>query len=411
VGTFSTHVLLAGIVTSIVSAVLSAIAHAIGSGIVSLADWAIGGLAHAVSATTSVQLGSWFEGPWRAMLAVAALAALPLFFAGVLECLLHGEGLTGLSKVLGRLALAGVGSIVALALVQLLLGLVDLACGLVEHGSGISIGAALARLGTALGLSAVAGGGVVAVVGVVLLALVGALAALVLWLELALRDVLVLVATAFLPLGLAGLLWPKTASWLRRLGEILTAIAISKLVIVVVLVLGAAALTASPLSLSSPGADVDSMVSGVAFLGLATLGLPMALRVVPFAAEAALSGGRGGVLVRSGYAVSRLGAGVSSTSALIRRFGGGNTPGAGTPGDGTGPTPPPSRPAGGGPQGGGPLGGGSPGTPPVSGSSSGPRRSRARSGPSRASGPARSVAVGSASSSDSTARPAQGGRR
>jgi len=32
-------------------------------------------------------------------------------------------------------------------------------------------------------------------------------------------------------------LWPKTASWLRRLGEILTAIAISKLVIIVVLVL------------------------------------------------------------------------------------------------------------------------------------------------------------------------------
>ncbi len=78
--------------------------------------------------------------------------------------------------MLGRLALAGVGSVVALALVQLLLGLVDLACGLIEHGSGISMGAALSRLGTALGLSAVAGGGVVAAVEVVLLALVGALA-------------------------------------------------------------------------------------------------------------------------------------------------------------------------------------------------------------------------------------------
>jgi len=51
------------------------------------------------------------------------------------------------------------------------------------------------------------------------------------------------------------------------------------------------------------------MVNGVAFLGLATLGLPIALRVVPFAAEAALSPGRGVLLVRSGYAASRLAAG------------------------------------------------------------------------------------------------------
>ncbi|HTW98574.1 MAG TPA: hypothetical protein VMD59_07345, partial [Acidimicrobiales bacterium] len=221
---------MASIVSSVVSAVLQAIAHAIGSGIVSLADWAIGGLAGAVSATTSVQLDSWFQGPWRAMLSVAAIAALPLFLAGVIECLAHGEGVGGLVKVIGRLALAGVGGLVALALVQLLLALVDLACGLVEQGSGISMSGALARLGTALGVGAVASGGAVAAVGVVLLALIGALCALLLWLELEVRTVLVLVATAFLPLGLAGLLWPKTASWLRRLGEILTAIAISKLV-------------------------------------------------------------------------------------------------------------------------------------------------------------------------------------
>ncbi|HTX01278.1 MAG TPA: hypothetical protein VMD59_21015, partial [Acidimicrobiales bacterium] len=148
---------------------------------------------------------------------------------------------------------------------------------------------------------------------------------------------------------------PAAAAAERRLGEVLTAIAISKLVIVVVLVLGAAALSASPLSVSSPGADVDSMVSGVAFLGLATFGLPIALRVVPFAAEAALGGSRGGVLVRSGYAVSRLSAGASSTSALVRRIGGGGAPGGATPG-GTSGTRPPAPP-------GGPSGGGSPGTP------------------------------------------------
>src|SRR5487761_739376 len=330
--------LLAGITSSVVSAVLSAIAHAISSGIASLASWAIGGLAHAATATTAVNLGTWFQGPWRAMLTVASLAALPLFFAGV-------------------------GALIGLALVQLLLGLVDVSCEVVEHTSGISISAALARLGTALGVTTIVGGGGVAAIGALLLALCAALAALVLWLELAMRTVLILVTTAFLPLGLSGLLWPKTASWLRRIGEILTAIAISKLVIVVVLVLGAAALTNSPISLSTPGADIDAMVQGVAFLGLATFGLPIALRVVPFAAEAALTSGRGGILMRSGYAATRMAGGVNSTSSLLRHVRG-NTASAtnggsdNEPNAGGGSTMPGAGPSGRGPSGGSP---GSPG--------------------------------------------------
>jgi len=384
--------LLAGITSSVVSAVLSAIAHAISSGIASLASWAIGGLAHAATATTAVNLGTWFQGPWRAMLTVASLAALPLFFAGVLESLVHGEGVAGLGRVLGRLALAGVGALIGLALVQLLLGLVDVSCEVVEHTSGISISAALARLGTALGVTTIVGGGGVAAIGALLLALCAALAALVLWLELAMRTVLILVTTAFLPLGLSGLLWPKTASWLRRIGEILTAIAISKLVIVVVLVLGAAALTNSPISLSTPGADIDAMVQGVAFLGLATLGLPIALRVVPFAAEAALSPGRGGILMRSGYAATRMAGGVNSTSSLLRHVRG-NTTSAADGGDnepnaGGGSTMPGSGPSGRGPAGG------------VPGSPSGGRPTSGGPSPAGATTPTRSGA------SPSTARTA-----
>ena len=311
--------LLAGIVTSVVSSVLSALARGFTSGITSLASWAIGGLAHAASATTAINLNTWFQGPWRAMIAVAVLAAVPLFLAGVLDSLLHGEGVAGLFRVVGRLLLAAFGSVVALGLVQLLLSLVDVACELVERGSGISMSAALARLGIALGVTAVAPGGTALVIGELLLAVIAAIAALVLWIELAMRSVLLLIATAFLPLGLSGLLWPRTASWLRRIGEILTAIAISKLVIVVVLVLGAAALTSSPISLNTPGADIDAMVQGVAFLALATFGLPIALRVVPLAAEAALSPGRGSVLARAGYGASRLAGGVNSTSTLVNR--------------------------------------------------------------------------------------------
>lgn len=351
------------------------------------------------------------------MIAVAVLAAVPLFLAGVLDSLLHGEGVGGLFRVVGRLLLAAFGSVVALGLVQLLLSLVDVACGLVERGSGISMSAALARLGIALGVTALARGGTAAAIGALLLAVIAAIAALVLWLELAMRSVLILVATAFLPLGLSGLLWPRTASWLRRIGEILTAIAISKLVIVVVLVLGAAALTASPIALNTPGADIDAMVQGVAFLGLATLGLPIALRVVPFAAEAALSPGRGGMLVRTGYGASRLAAGVNSTSSLVNRVRGhgqsgssdgseGDSPSAGSPGSPSGPRP-----------GGGSTGqpGGAPRAPRPEGSPSGgtgasssPSHSAGSSSPHQ--GPAQPSAprggVRDPGPSDATTRPA-----
>lgn len=311
------------IAAAVVKDLLGAIAHAFTHGIASVAAWAIGGLTHAATSTTSITLDTWFRGPWRAMLAVAGIVAIPLFFAGVLSVLVRGEGPGGLARVLGRLLAAAAGGVLALAGVQLLLALVDVSCQMVEHGSGISLAGALARLGTALGVTSTAGGSNVGAVGAVILALLAALGALVLWLELAVRSALVLVATAFIPLGLAGLLWPATASWIRRLGEVIAALAVSKLVIVVVLILGAAALTASPVSISTPGADIDAVVNGVAFLVVATLGLPMALRLVPMATEAAVGAGLGAVLVRRGLRAPATVAGhVSATGSLLRQVNG-----------------------------------------------------------------------------------------
>lgn len=310
----------------VVKDVLNAIAHAIASGIVSVAAWAIGGLAHAATATTGITLDTWFQGPWRAMLSVAGIVAVPLFLVGVVSALVRGEGPGGMARVLGRLLAATVGGIVALAGVKLLLALVDVSCEVVEHASGLSLPAALGRLGIALGVTGSVGGPQVAGIGAVLLALLAAAGALVLWLELAVRSALLVVAVAFVPLALAGLLWPATASWLRRLAEVITAVAVSKLVIVVVLVLGAAALTSSPVSLSAPGADVDAMVSGIAFLAIATLGLPMALRLVPMATEAAIGAGLGAVLVRRGIrAPSAVSSHMSAARGLVQHVNGGGT--------------------------------------------------------------------------------------
>lgn len=309
-------------VGSIGAGIVSAVTSAIGSGIVSLSAWALGGLTHAATATTTPQLSTWFQGPWRAMLAVGAVVAVPLFLVGVLSALVRGGGPSGVARVLGRLLGAVAGVVLALGLVQLALVLVDYCCHVVEDGSGVSLAAALSRIGLALGIAGGPGGA--AGIAAVLLALLAGICALVLWLELALRSALIVLGTAFLPLGLAGLLWPASATWLRRMAESLGAVIASKLVIVVVLVLGAAALSASPISLGTPGADVDSMVEAIAFLALATFGLPIALRFVPLAAEASLHAGSARAALRSvGNAPLRAESHVATASYFLRRLDGG----------------------------------------------------------------------------------------
>ena len=69
-----------------------------------------------------------------------------------------------------------------------------------------------------------------------------AIVAFVLWVELAVRSAAVAAATLFLPLALAGLAWPATTHWARRLGETLAALVLMKLVIAGVLSLAATAI-------------------------------------------------------------------------------------------------------------------------------------------------------------------------
>ena len=74
-----------------------------------------------------------------------------------------------------------------------------------------------------------------------LVGLLVAAAAFVLWLELLVRAAAVYVAVLFLPLALAALVWPAVSHWCRRLVETLAALILSKFVIVATLSLAAGA--------------------------------------------------------------------------------------------------------------------------------------------------------------------------
>jgi hypothetical protein len=305
----------ASIPGDIAQAGVSALASFFGDFVSGFVKWAMAGVAQAMTATTDLSLTSgWLQGPWASMVSVAGVLAVPLFLAGVVQVVVRGEGPGGLAKLLGRLVAAAMGTMVALACVRLVLALVDYACAVVERAAGGSVNGVVGHLGEALSAAGTTSGAA----GSVVLAIVAGVAAFILWLELAVRSALLALAVVFLPLALAGLLWPTTAGWLKRMGEVVGAIAVSKLVIVVTLALAASAL-GSKLAVSTPGADVSDLVLGTAFLMLATMGLPMALRLVPLAVAAAELSGRGSpFILRGGMVASE----VSSRRALTRQLGG-----------------------------------------------------------------------------------------
>jgi len=101
------------------------------------------------------------------------------------------------------------------------------------------------------------------------------------WLELLLRASAIYVAVFFLPVALAGLVWPATARWSRRLVELLAALILSKFVIVAVLSLGVA--------MVANGDGIDVAVSGGALLLLAAFAPFVVLRLAPVVETAAIA--------------------------------------------------------------------------------------------------------------------------
>jgi hypothetical protein len=292
---------LAGIATDVANAVLRAFGNAVLAGLAHLAGWAIAGVIHAVVATTTINPDTVMgptAGPWRAMVTVAAMAALPILLVAVAQAALRGD-----PAELARRGLAvPLGVAVGLAtseavLVALLAGcswasgvLVDVGAGGQGHlsqvwghlavvlgGSGEAVSSTLGMPGAATGL----------------LLLVAALAALTVWIELSVRAALLYLLAAMVPLALAGLFWRRLSSWAVRLAEVILAVALSQVVITAALVVGSAVVERGLQPGQGPAATSGGLLAGVGLLLLASLGLPITLSVVPIAVDAAVHAGAG----------------------------------------------------------------------------------------------------------------------
>ncbi len=228
----------------------------------------------AVPATTALSLapGSWFASAAGTLAPVAEVLVAPLLFAATIGAVLRRD-VHRLARAWGVALPASL--LGAAALVQLCrvgLQVTDAMTGLIEASVYPGLGHLFARVvGLSFGGAAGFAGAQLVQVVFGLLLVAGGMA---LWLEMVLRSAAIELAVFFMPLALAGLVWPATAHWARRLVEVLVALLLAKPVVMAALCLGARALAGSQVG-------VESVVTGSAVLLMAAFAPFMLLRLVP----------------------------------------------------------------------------------------------------------------------------------
>lgn len=248
------------------SDILAALAKWIAQGALALLSDVIAFL----NTSTTPNFGKlWFTQKYTATLQVATGVALLLLVVCAIGAIVAGDPGRLVRAVIVQLPLAMLGTVVALVLAQQAVNIVDSICHqLLPQPASATLG---------IGQNVVATGAADAIVGGLL-----AIAALMLWLELLLREAAIYATVVLLPFFLAGLVWPTTAKFAIRAVETLVALIVAKLVIVAVLALGLNALDASGTG------DLNGLMAGASLSLFASLAPWALLRLVPVVEGAAI---------------------------------------------------------------------------------------------------------------------------
>ncbi len=294
-----------GAVTSPVTGAIEGLGNSIFSQITTWASegaaWLIGRVVEVVEETTTPRLTTkGFLAEYGEMAVIGALLAAAMLLLAVIEGVARSDMGMLVRVVLVNLPLAFIATSVAYVVVQLLLVGTDGLCHAIgqasqhrgEHffkGAIEGLGSAGGSAGEAVGGAGPEGsaagkaGGEVAVPLFVsfLAAVIGGFAAFFVWVELLMRDAAIYVVALFMPLALAGSIWPRWSGALRRTGELIAVVIGSKFVIVSIIALAAGLVAES-------SGRVEHILAAAALMLLACFS-PFALfRLVPFA-EGAMS--------------------------------------------------------------------------------------------------------------------------
>jgi type IV secretion system protein TrbL len=232
----------------------------------------------AIIGTTTVDLGrsSWLSSVTRNMFGVEELIMAPLLFAATIGAVLR-QDMRRLARSWGvYLPISMLAGYAVVELTKIGLDITDAVSSTVQYEVMPNLGTVLVKA-ISLGIVASVNDGILSVV-LSLLIIGGCLAV---WLELAVRAAAIEVAVFFMPLALAGLVWPATAHWAKRLIEVLVALLLMKPVIVGALCLGAGAVV----DVGGP----STAVTGLAILLIAAFAPYALLKLVPMVGVSAIA--------------------------------------------------------------------------------------------------------------------------
>ena len=247
------------------------------------AQWLLGKVVRLIDDSTSPNLGSeWFNERYEFMVGLAALVLLPMLLVAAIRAVMNQDVSQLLRSFFVYLPVAILGTFIAIFLTRTLLAVTDSMSAAVAEGVAGDVSQIFDSVREGLGTT-----GTVAPATPSFAIFFGALFLILgsffVWLELLIRSAAVTVSVFFMPLMLAGLVWPATSRWTRRLVETLVALILSKFVIVAVISLATAAM-------ADPGGGGFGSVMAAAALMLMAAFSPMALlKLMPIAEGAAMA--------------------------------------------------------------------------------------------------------------------------
>ena len=282
---FSYRTCAADLVKSVAGDAFASIAKSFGNAAEAATKW----LWDQMNAATAVDLGgASFSTVLGIVAAIAGTVAVGLFVIQVVQSVLRREP-GGLARAVKGLLVAFLAGGAAIAVVNVLLAAADALCNGVVH---VAVGTDPTGLGRlVLGSAATAAlvgmvAGPCGAAGVLLLALAILAAVVIVYVALLIRKVLIVVTAVFAPLAFAGSLADITVAWTRRWIELTLALIFSKLILVLIFVVGYFMLVKGA-GQAGTGVtqQITQVVAGVVVLALAGFAPWLALRIVHFTGE------------------------------------------------------------------------------------------------------------------------------
>src|SRR5262249_51947281 len=200
-----------------------------------MADSAVNWLWAQTDAAPAVHLGgAGFHLDLGIVATIAATVAVGLFVIQVMASTLRRDP-SGLGRAAKGLLVAFIGAGIAIAATNVLLAAVDaLSAGVVRAATG----QALPQVGHAIPTGTSVSQATSNPAGIIIFSMAALVAVAIVWAALTVRKVLIVISAVFAPLAFAGSLADITASWVRRWIEVTVALIVSKLVLVIIFVVG-----------------------------------------------------------------------------------------------------------------------------------------------------------------------------